>query len=67
MNHAMEANPMWGRKQSESTRKLMSETQKKRYKVINKLLYQLREDQLNVRIRDIVNQVLQEQKILHRI
>ena len=53
---------MFGKVQSETTRQLMSETQKKRYKAINKLLYQLRENQLNLRIKDIVKQMLAEQQ-----
>ena len=61
IDHKKEKNPMYGKVQSETTRQLMSETQKKRYKAINKLLYQLREDQLNLRIKDIVKQMLAEQ------
>ena len=59
IDHKKEKNPMFGKVQSETTRQLMSETQKKRYKAINK---QLREDQLNLRIKDIVKQMLAEQQ-----
>ena len=62
IDHKKEKNPMFGKVQSGTTRQLMSETQKKRYKAINKLLYQLREDQLNLRIKDIVKQMLAEQQ-----
>ena len=52
-----ENNPMWGKTHTEETKKAMSESQILRYKAINRLLFKLREDQLEERI----------EKILHRL
>ena len=53
--NAKENNPMYGRHHSIETRQLMSERQRLRYSQINRLLFKLREDQLNDRIAKIVS------------
>ena len=51
-------NPMFGKKHKQQTKDLMSQKQKLRLENVNKLLYKLRDDQLDKRIREICHQLL---------
>ena len=51
-------NPMWGRFHSQHTKEIMSERQKLRLENVNRLLFKLREDQLDKRIREICHDIL---------
>ncbi len=55
-----ENNGMHGKSQSRETKNLISKKQSLRYRAINQLLYKLREDQLNKRIREICKELLTE-------
>ena len=55
-------NPMFGKKHTQQTKEKMSQKQKLRLENVNKLLYKLREDQLDKRIREICHQLLIEYK-----
>ena len=56
-NHQGCLNPMYGKSHSEKSKALMSETQSQRLKNINRLLFQLREDQLSKKIRKIISEM----------
>lgn len=57
-----ENNPMFSKTHSEHTKALMSESQRKRLKNINRLLFHLREDQLSLRIKNIIKEMQNESK-----
>jgi len=58
----LENNPMFGKHHSDKSKQQISESQLKRNKNLNQLLFKLREDQLNERIERICHNLL-EQKL----
>lgn len=58
-------NPMYGKHHSPESKRKISESQLKRNKTLNQLLYKLREDNLNERIERICHNLL-EQKLTAR-
>ena len=55
-----ENNPMFGKSHSESTKQLMSHQQSLRMDELRKVVYSMRKDQLENKIRSIVKQVINE-------
>lgn len=56
-----ENNPMYGKRHSLKSKALMSEKQKLRLENIRKLVYSVRSDQLDNKIRKLVAEALQKQ------
>lgn len=52
-----ENNPMYNKHHSQASKDKMSDSQSKRLKNINRLLFQLREDQLALKIRKIISEM----------
>lgn len=59
-NRTKENNPMWGRKQTEEAKASISASQKMRYQTLSEILKSVSKEQMEKKIRCIVEEKLHE-------